>query len=236
MIYKVNFLLLLIIVLLSVAIADTLNICKPNQLMTVYSENIVSDALIEKNTKKENEEYMYITTELIKGLIINKIAGIICTPIMALGSMTGPLTSLLAGSSCYVGTTTGVYNLMPSIEVTNLDEYETFSLTINKIMNDITRIVCETISDDLSNERYFFYFIKQKTFENKNSLKEIVIDEVIKIDEEIDLKGLILMPVFLSQTFDYEFGMHIYDEKEVIFMFKEGRTNFFLIKTANVIF
>jgi hypothetical protein len=237
MIQKIGklFVLLLIIASLSGAKADNLNLCKPNQLLTVYSEKIVSEALMKKNDRSENEKYMYMGTEFVKGLIVNQIAGITCSPIMTLGWMTGPYTGLIAGSSCYLGTTSGLYNLMPSIKVTNLDEYETFTLTINKIMNDITEIACGINPDGLTNERYFFYFIKQKTLDNNNNLKEIVIDEVIKIDEEIDVKRLTFMPVILSQTYDYKFGMHMYDEKEVIFMFKEGRTNFFLIKTKIVI-
>lgn len=240
MIHKVEklfalLLLLLIKVSLSGAKEDSLNLCKPNQLLTVYSEKIVSDVLIEKKNRNENEKYIYMGTEFIKGLIVNQIAGTTCTPIMTLGWMTGPMTGLFAGSSCYLGTTSGLYYLMPSIEVTKLDEYETFTLTINKIMNDITEIACDINPDGLTNERYFFYFIKQRTFENKNKLKEIEIDEVIKIDEEIDVKSLTFIPVILSQTYDYELGMHMYDEKEVIFMFKEGRTNFFLIKTRIVI-
>ena len=77
---------------------------------------------------------------------------------------------------------------------------------------------------------YFFYIVKQKTFDDKNDLQDLMIDEEIKIDQQIDVTRLYFVPIILSKDLDYKVGFHRYDKTEVIFMYADGTKNIYLIK------
>lgn len=226
----------LMMLLLSQTKADSLNMCQADQKVTVYIESIASNALIEQQTKLFYEKIVYLSVGAIYGLVATNIATTICTPIAAAAATTGPITGAAVGTSCYLGTTAGVYKILPMPERTVQDDFETVTINNYHIMKDVMKRVCELMPIDMQNERFFIYVIKQKSYDTKNDLKGITIEEIVKIDKSIDLKGLIFIPIFLSKTLDYDYGMHFSLDTDVTLMYTEGTNNFFLIKTSDVLF
>ena len=110
------------VMLVSQTMAVSLNVCKPHHGVTIYHEAIVSDGLIKKQTTIFREKILYVSVEFIKVLVAQPIASMVCTPITTLAMATGPITGGVVGTSCYIGTVTGVNNIIPSTEVTNLED------------------------------------------------------------------------------------------------------------------
>ena len=216
--------------------AKNLNMCQADQRVTVYVEEIASNALIEKQTTLFYEKIIYVSVATIYGIIATNIATTICTPITAALATTGPITGAIVGTSCYLGTTAGVYKILPMPERTVQDDFETVTINNYNIMKDVMERVCEIMPIEMPNERFFIYVIKHKSIDNQNDLKGITIEEIVKIDKSIDLKGLIFIPIFLSKTLDYEIGMHFSLDKDVTLLYTEGSNNFFLIKTSDLLF
>lgn len=222
--------------LLSQTNADSLNVCQKDQKVTVYVESIVSDALVEQQTTLFYEKWLYYSVTAINVFVATKIATIICPPIAAVTAIGGPITVTAVGTSCALGTTAGVLKILPVPERTVQDDFETFAINNYKIMRKVSESVCEVMQEDLTNERIFIYVVKQKSVNNQNDLKGITIEEIVKIDKSIDVKGLFFIPIFLTNTLDYEIGIHTSLNTEVTLMFTEDTNNFFLIKTSHVAF
>jgi hypothetical protein len=215
--------------------AYSLNMCEADQKAIVYIETIATNALIEKQTTLFYEKIFYFSVATMYGLVATNVANTICTPITAALAPSGPM-SLAVGTSCYLGTTATVYKILPMPEKTVQDDFDTVTISNYNIMKDVSYRVCDVMSNDFPYNRFFIYVIKQKSLDNKNDLEGMVIEEIVKINKNIELKGLIFVPIFLSKTLDYEIGLHYGFDTEATLLYTEGNDNFFLIKTLKVLF
>jgi hypothetical protein len=220
--------------LLSQTKAYSLNMCEADQKAIVYIEMIATNALIEKQTTLFYEKVFYLSVAAMYGLVASNVANTICTPITAAVAPTGPL-SIALGTSCYLGTTAAVYKILPMPEKTVQDDFDTITISNYNTMKDVSNRVCDVMSTDMPYNRFFVYVIKEKSINNKHDLEGVVINEIVKINKNIELKGLIFIPIFLSKTLDFEMGIHYDFDTEVTLLYTEGNDNFFLIKSSKVI-
>jgi len=204
--------------------------CKPHHVATVYHEVIVSDVLMKKENTIFYEKMLYISVEVFKIVVAHPIASIACAPVSTIATATGPITGVVVGASCYIGTVSAINSIIPSTEVTILEDDETINLHYNQIMHRVTETICDAFSLLKMKRHYFFYIVKQKTFDDKNDLQDLMIEEEIKIDQQIDVTRLNFVPIILSKDLDYKVGFHRYDKTEVIFMYADGTKNIYLIK------
>lgn len=225
----------LMMLLLSQTKAYSLNMCEADQKAIVYIETIASNALIEKQTTLFYEKIFYLSVATMYGLVANNVASTICAPITAAVAPTGPM-SIAVGTSCYLGTTAAVFKILPMPEKTVQDDFDTVTISNYNIMKDVSYRMCDVMSNDLPYNTFFLYVIKQKSVDDKNDLEGMVIEEIVKINKNIELKGLIFVPIFLSKTLDYEIGLHYWFDTEATLLYTEGNDNFFIIKTSKVIF
>jgi hypothetical protein len=214
--------------------ANRLNMCASDQNAIVYMENVASNALIQKENTIFYQKIFYISVATVYGMVATNVANTICVPITAAVAPTGPL-SWAVGTSCYLGTTAAVFNILPLPEKTELDDFDTVTLSNYNTMKDVSNRVCDVMSNDLPGNRFFVYVIKHKSIDNKNELEGVVIEEVVKLNKNIEIKGLIFVPIFLSKNLDFEMGIHYDFDTEATLLYTEGNDNFFLIKTSTVI-